>query len=129
MEITEQFRMDQGGMGYLQFHAAVSWIRTWLTANDVSFIEHGDPARICRMMWEVADGEGQTFWLTFDHKSYGHLLYSIDRENWSGMDVTYHPSEGAGSDTNWNIVCRRIRSWVRTGHSLGQIYQLERVRC
>jgi len=75
------------------------------------------------MAWEVDDGEGLAFWLSFDLKSLGHLLYSLDRENWYGMDVTFHPAEGETSPDNWRMVCRRARLWRDHG-PMGKAYKL-----
>lgn len=108
---TEAGRLKQGGMGYAQWHAAVTWIRTWLQAIGATYTEHGDPGWKSALKWEITTDEGP-FWITFDHGSYGHLLYGLDGEAWDGMDVTYHPPT---TETRWDMLLRRITRMRTTG--------------
>lgn len=49
---TEAGRLEQGGMGYLTFHAALTWMRTWLNAlidtGDVKYYTQGSAVRQLR---------------------------------------------------------------------------------
>ena len=110
----EDFRLQQKGMGYLQWHAAVSWMRAWLKANKATFTEHGDTGSIRPLIWEVRSNEG-SFWVSFDRTSIGHLLFSLNREDWQGMDVTYHSAEDESGEDTWEMVCRRIAMWSTRG--------------
>ena len=108
-EYTEQFRLDQGGMGFLQAHAAITWIREWLKHVKVDY----DESPICGahpVLWTIKHPGKPDFYIGFDLKSVGHLLYSIDRVKWQGMDVTYHPAnvEPVSTD-NWFNLVRRIK--------------------
>ncbi len=103
---TEQGRIQQGGMGYLQFNTAVVWVRTWLKALGVTYTEHGDLGWVTTIRWEVSTEDGPV-WLSFDLKSYGHLLYGLDGKTWDGMDVTYYPPT---PETRWDMLMRRIQT-------------------
>lgn len=109
---NESTRLEQGGMGYLQFHAAVAWIRSWLTDIGVTFKEQGDLGWVAPVLWEISDEEGLPFWISFDLKSVGHLLYSIDKDAWNGMDVTFYPPT---KETRWDMLLRRIRKMREYG--------------
>ena len=104
----EEFRRKQGGMGFLQVYAAVTWIRTWLAFNKVDYGE-SQVMGAHRVIWTVKHKTKPPFYITFDLTSPGHLLYSIDKENWKGVDMTYHPADQDPiSINNWYNLIRRI---------------------
>lgn len=93
MNIDESFRLEQVGMGYMQYHAAIAWMRTLFQAAGVSRTEQGSTAWVGNtVIWEIQDTRTTTCHITFDHNSYGHLLMSVDgQKTWYGMDMTYYP--------------------------------------
>jgi len=48
----------------MQYHAALTWYRSWLTTIGVAYIEHGDPGTMGPIHFEVDDGEGTTICCT-----------------------------------------------------------------
>ncbi len=106
-EYTETFRLEQAGMGYLQFHAAVTWFREWLAHNKVVYKELGAAQGVSPIQWEVEHETG-TFWLSFDLQSLGHLLYSSNHIKWEGTDATYHAATGTAGTQLWEHVLRRV---------------------
>jgi len=107
---TEEYRLEQGGMGYLQFHAAVAWVRQWLRSLDKHYVEHGSTGWVEPVKWTVDDSEGKPLWLTFDLTSVGHLQYSLHGQSWRGMDVTYHPATETTKD-RWDTLMLRVKLW------------------
>ena len=119
----ESYRINQGGMGYLQFYAAVTWMRKWLKNINVSYTERGNFGGINQVNWEVNDDAGNPFWLSFNIKSFGHMLFSPDRKNWCEMDVTFHPAEGTLASDNWQMILLRLRNWRSHGPT-AKVYKL-----
>jgi hypothetical protein len=130
---TEAERVRQGGMGYMQTHAAITWIRTLLAEGNVANIEHGNPADVRGHQWEIsapvpvegshlrdpdAETEDITVWITYDQGSFGHLLISFDREAWTGMGVTYHPP----TNKTWND---RVLHRIRGAHKFPDNYKFQ----
>ena len=101
-KITETDRLEQGGMGFLMYHAAVVQMRLLAKlamTKGVSSTETGDVANVGQVIWHYEGG----FQLTFDHSSFGHLLLSLDGEHWKGMDASYYPAP-----LMWEQLLRRI---------------------
>jgi len=102
MPLNEQERVQQGGMGYMAYHATLTWMRELAEYGrrlGYESTEHGRPEWVGQMVWDYPKWK-----LSFDHGSLGHLLISIDGgATWYGMDMTFYPPSEA-----WDRMLSRV---------------------
>lgn len=104
--LTEEQRVAQGGLGYLQYHAAITWMRAlaqYGLENHATACEGvGNPTFVAPVVWKYP-----AHWATFDFASMGHLLISLDEgKTWYGLDATFYPPNEDG----WDRMMRRVKA-------------------
>ena len=105
-EWTEQDRINQGGLGWVAYHAALTWMRQLAAyANEchgVLFEEVSDPERGVVYAQQGVSWRSESFSMTWE--GVGHLLISMDGKTWYGMDMTYYPP----TELAWSRMTKRV---------------------